>query len=91
MLYDDFSKFTRDQEHLISIHGLNYLEGSLMMNHNSPNNWRSSFFSVSDQSKIASLLTTHKILYCLEVVKHYDDQTGDTVDEVLSIPTIHIK
>ncbi|XP_019151574.1 PREDICTED: cytokinin dehydrogenase 3-like [Ipomoea nil] len=83
MLYDDFSKFTRDQEHLISIHGLNYLEGFLMMNHTSPNNWRSSFFSLSDQSKIASLFTQHGLLYCLEVVKHYDDRTGSTVDQEL--------
>ena len=82
MLYHDFSAFTTDQEHLISINGLDYVEGSLIMHHSPPNNWRSSFFSPSDQMKINSLLTKHGIIYCLEVVKYYDDHTIDTVDEV---------
>ncbi|XP_052183274.1 cytokinin dehydrogenase 3-like [Diospyros lotus] len=72
MLYEDFSSFTRDQEHLISIDGPDYVEGSLIMNQSPPNNWRSSFFSPSDQSRISSLLTKHTIIYCLEVVKYYD-------------------
>ncbi|CBI37290.3 unnamed protein product, partial [Vitis vinifera] len=29
MFYDKYSKFSRDQKHLISINGLDYLEGSL--------------------------------------------------------------
>lgn len=82
MLYHDFSTFTRDQEHLISINGLDYVEGSLIMDKSTPNNWRSSFFSPSDQSKIASLITKHGIIYCLEVVKYYGDLTVNTVDEV---------
>lgn len=83
MLYNDFSAFTRDQEHLISIIGLDYVEGSLIMHQSSSNNWRSSFFSPNDQSKIASLLSKHGIIYYLEVVKYYDDLTIDSVDEVL--------
>lgn len=85
MLYEDFSIFTRDQEYLISKHDglLEYLEGSLIMQQSPPNNWRSSFFSPSDQSKISSLLSKQGIIYCLEVVKYYDDQTADTVDNEL--------
>ncbi|KAG2712890.1 hypothetical protein I3760_04G147300 [Carya illinoinensis] len=87
MLYNDFSAFTRDQEHLISFNGrkqknaVNYLEGSLLMSQGPhPNNWRSSFFSLSDHSKIISLLTKYGILYCLEVVKFYDDHTLASMD-----------
>lgn len=84
MLYDDFSKFTKDQEHLISIHnnGLDYVEGSLIMEQSSLNNWRSSFYSPSNQTKIASLLSKNKIMYCLEIVKYYDDQNANTIDKV---------
>ncbi|KAA8523254.1 hypothetical protein F0562_009677 [Nyssa sinensis] len=85
MLYHDFSAFTRDQEHLISINGLDYVEGSLIMQQSPPNNWRSSFFSLSDQSRIASLSTKHGIIYCLEVVKYYDDLTVDNIDEELQV------
>ncbi|GMH18078.1 hypothetical protein Nepgr_019919 [Nepenthes gracilis] len=91
MLYDDFSSFTRDQEQLISIHGdkdgmlegLNYLEGSIIMHQSPPNNWRSSFFSPSHQSKIASLATPNGIIYCLEVAKYYDDSNSYTIDKEL--------
>lgn len=88
MLYNDFTAFTRDQELLISINGrhesnaLDYLEGSLLMDHGSPDNWRSSFFPPKHHPKITSLITNHRIIYCLEVVKHYDDQTQNTVDKV---------
>ncbi|GFY98468.1 cytokinin oxidase/dehydrogenase 6 [Actinidia rufa] len=81
MLYHDFSSFTRDQEHLISIHGLDYVEGSLIMHQSPPNNWRSSFFSLSDQSKINSLVSKHGLIYYLEVVKYYDDLNINNVDE----------
>ncbi|XP_027769668.1 cytokinin dehydrogenase 3-like [Solanum pennellii] len=85
MLYDDFSKFTKDQEYLISIHNnrLDYVEGSLIMEQSSLNNWRSSFYSPSNQTKIISLLSQNKIMYCLEMVKYYDDHTAKTIDEEL--------
>lgn len=83
MLYDDFSAFSQDQEHLISINGaLDYLEGSLITLHSPPNNWRSSFFAKSDYPTISSLLSKNGIVYCIEVVKYYDDLTRYTVDEV---------
>ncbi|KAL5572470.1 hypothetical protein UlMin_022067 [Ulmus minor] len=89
MLYSDFSAFTRDQERLISINGrrdnnaLDYLEGSLLMNQGSPNNWRSSFFPTTVLSRIISKVLDNKIVYCLEVAKYYDDHSGKSVDKVL--------
>ncbi|KAE8675039.1 Cytokinin dehydrogenase 5 [Hibiscus syriacus] len=89
MLYNDFTAFTRDQELLISRNGrrdsnaLDYVEGSVLMDQSSPGRWRSSFFPPKDHKRIASLITNHGIIYCLEVVKHYDDQNEDTVDKDL--------
>ncbi|GAB2267726.1 Cytokinin dehydrogenase [Dionaea muscipula] len=93
MLYDDFVAFTRDEEQLISVHGdkegvfngLNYVEGSLIMHQSPPNNWRSSFFSSSDVSRITSLDVPHGIIYCLEVVKYYDDHdvSNNAIDKEL--------
>ncbi|KAI7988392.1 Cytokinin dehydrogenase 3 [Camellia lanceoleosa] len=83
MLYHDFSSFTRDQEHLISINGgLDYLEGFVVANQNPPNNLRLSFFSPSDQLKINSLVDKHGVIYCLEVITYYDDLTIDAVEKV---------
>ncbi|XP_021715113.1 cytokinin dehydrogenase 3-like [Chenopodium quinoa] len=89
MLYDDFSTFTRDQEHLISLygnyqelininHGLNYVEGSIILQQSDPNNWRSSFFSSNDQARITSLNVPNGVLYFLEVAKFYYDHDDDT-------------
>lgn len=86
MIYEDFSTFTKDQEYLISIDkGLDYVEGSVIVQQSPSNNWRSSFFSSSHQAKITSLISKRGIIYYLEVVKYYDDQTADTVDEVITI------
>ncbi|CAJ2649886.1 unnamed protein product [Trifolium pratense] len=68
LLYSDFSAFTKDQERLISMKGskqnseLDFLEGMLLMQQGSINNWRSSnFFPLSDHSRIASLINKHSI------------------------------
>ncbi|XP_051131879.1 cytokinin dehydrogenase 3-like [Andrographis paniculata] len=86
LLYSDFSTFTRDQEHLISCKkGPDYVEGSLITPQSPPNNWRSSFYSSSQLSKITSFLKRkkngHGLLYSIEFVKYYDKQTADTIDE----------
>lgn len=92
MLYNDFSAYARDQERLISVNGrkqsnaLDYLEGSLLINQGSPNNWRSSFFPQSTYSRIISLVTKHGIIYSLEVAKYYDQHTETTVDKVHTCP-----
>lgn len=102
MLYDNYSTFTRDQEHLISLYGnyqdlidvndgLDYVEGSLIMHNVDPNNWRSSFFTPNDQDRIASLNSPNGILYFLEVAKYYyhDDDANDTnIDKVISTTSI---
>ncbi|KAL6274480.1 hypothetical protein ACE6H2_025172 [Prunus campanulata] len=91
MLYNDFSAYARDQERLISVNGrkqsnaLDYLEGSLLINQGSPNNWRSSFFPRSTYSRIISLVTKHGIIYSLEVAKYYDQHTETTVDKELEL------
>ncbi|PIN10048.1 Proteins containing the FAD binding domain [Handroanthus impetiginosus] len=83
LLYSDFSMFTRDQEHLISpsmINGPDYVEGSLITDHSPPNNWRSSFYSSSHQSKIHSLLQKNQgLLYSIELVKYYHDKNADSI------------
>ncbi|KAJ4708657.1 Cytokinin dehydrogenase [Melia azedarach] len=91
MLYSDFSTFTRDQEYLISMNGrrqnqaLDYLEGSLLMDQGSPDNWRSSFFPQSDHSRIISQVKRHRIIYCLEVAKYYDEHTKNIVGKELQL------
>ncbi|KAK4396909.1 Cytokinin dehydrogenase 3 [Sesamum angolense] len=90
LLYSDFSIFTRDQEHLISSTVDNpspdYVEGSLITHQSPPNNWRSSFYTPSHRSKIASLLKSKKgLLYSIELVKYYDDQTADAIDQELEV------
>ncbi|KAK3033326.1 hypothetical protein RJ639_034173 [Escallonia herrerae] len=85
MFYSNFSAFSKDQEHLISTKGLDYVEGSLTGDDNHPNNWRSPFFSPADQSRIASLFTKYEVIYGMEVVKYYYDLSVDTVDEELQM------
>ncbi|KAK7329686.1 hypothetical protein VNO77_23861 [Canavalia gladiata] len=91
VLYSDFSAFTKDQERLISINGrkqktaLDFLEGVLLMHQGPINNWRSSFFPLSDHRRIASLIAKHNILYCLEVAKYYDDQSEKNVNKEIQV------
>ncbi|KAL0337282.1 UNVERIFIED_CONTAM: Cytokinin dehydrogenase 3 [Sesamum calycinum] len=88
LIYNDFTMFTRDQEHLIStnINGPNYVEGSLITDQSPPNNWRSSFYSPSDQAKILSLLRAKQgLLYSIEVVKYYDNTNIDTIDQEVEL------
>ncbi|KAK4415690.1 Cytokinin dehydrogenase 3 [Sesamum alatum] len=81
LIYSNFSTFTRDQEHLISINSPNYVEGILITNENTTNQWRSSFSSPSNQSDIVALLKKQGILYSIELVKYYDNQTASTIDK----------
>ncbi|XP_022960994.1 cytokinin dehydrogenase 2-like [Cucurbita moschata] len=87
MLYTNFSAFTSDQELLISnngkekSNGLNYLEGLLLLELKAPDN--SSFYPLPDQPKISSLISQYGIVYVLEVVKYYDQQSAGSVDQNL--------
>ncbi|KAL4296526.1 hypothetical protein GQ457_12G022410 [Hibiscus cannabinus] len=85
LLYSDFAAFSKDQEFLISKNdmndetALNYVEGSLLLSQASLD----PFFSPEDQPRIVDLITKSGIVYSLEIVKHYDDQSKPTVDKDL--------
>lgn len=88
VLYSNFSEFTHDQEFLISLHGkpasekFDYVEGFVIVDEGLINNWRSSFFSPSNPVKISSLGGANGgVLYCLEIVKNYDESSAGTLDE----------
>lgn len=85
LLYSNFSTFTRDQEHLISSNAPNYVEGFIITNENTANQWRSSFSSPSNQFDVVSLLRNNKVLYAIELVKYYDNQTAPTIDKVRTL------
>ncbi|EPS70139.1 hypothetical protein M569_04624, partial [Genlisea aurea] len=74
LIYNDFRNFTKDQEHLISTttNVPNYVEGSIITSHSPANNWRSSYYSPTQLSKIASLLreTPTGLLYSIEIVMY---------------------
>ncbi|KAK4771045.1 hypothetical protein SAY87_031577 [Trapa incisa] len=85
VLYSDFSTFTADQEHLISLHGGNqkfdYVEGFVIVDEVLTNTWRSSFFSPRNPVKISSLGSSDSVLYCLEVIKNYHESNADSMDQ----------
>ncbi|KAJ6336222.1 hypothetical protein OIU78_012754 [Salix suchowensis] len=87
VLYSNFSTFTRDQEHLISLHGnptsrkFDYVEGFVIVDEGLINNWRSSFFSPRNPVKISSIAGNGGVLYCLEITKNYDESTAGTIDQ----------
>ena len=91
VLYSNFSTFTRDQEHLISLHGnptsrkFDYVEGFVIVDEGLINNWRSSFFSPRNPVKISSIAGNGGVLYCLEITKNYDESAGDASDQVKSL------
>ncbi|XP_047333652.1 cytokinin dehydrogenase 3-like [Impatiens glandulifera] len=72
LMYSDFSAYIRDQENLITSNddGLNYVEGSVIMDYSHPISWETSFSPI-EVSRIKTLLTQHKILYCIEAIKYY--------------------
>ncbi|CAN7119598.1 unnamed protein product [Brassica rapa subsp. narinosa] len=87
ILYSDFSAFTRDQERLISMANdlrVDFLEGQLMMSNGIVD---TSFFPLSDQTRVASLVNEHRIIYVLEVAKYYDTTTLPIIDQVIDTLT----
>ncbi|XP_024030307.1 cytokinin dehydrogenase 5 isoform X2 [Morus notabilis] len=87
VLYSNFSSFTKDQEFLISLHGLpasqrfDYVEGFVIVDEGLINNWRSSFFSPRNPVKLSSINADGGVLYCLEITKNYDESTAETIDQ----------
>jgi len=60
--------------------GVDFLEGQLMMSNGFVD---TSFFPLSDQTRVASLVNDHRIIYVLEVAKYYDRTTLPIIDQVL--------
>ncbi|XP_061361756.1 cytokinin dehydrogenase 3-like [Gastrolobium bilobum] len=88
LLYNDFSAFSGDQEHLISFNGRNetnaadYVEGELLLNQPPLD---LSFYPPLDQPRITSLVTQNSIIYILELVKYYDNNSQEHVDEEVEL------
>ncbi|XP_058729393.1 cytokinin dehydrogenase 3-like [Vicia villosa] len=84
LLYTNFSTFSEDQEQLISFNGINetnapnYVEGMLLLNQQPLD---LSFYPEIDRSRITSLITEHNIIYVIELVKYYDDNSEDHIDQ----------
>ncbi|RDX64778.1 Cytokinin dehydrogenase 3, partial [Mucuna pruriens] len=84
LLYNDFSTFSGDQEHLISVNGRNetnaadYVEGFLLLNQPPLD---LSFYPAPDQPRITSLVSQYGIIYIIELVKYYDNSSQQHVDE----------
>ncbi|MBA0676470.1 hypothetical protein Goari_017946, partial [Gossypium aridum] len=87
VLYSNFSAFTSDQEHLISLHAepsnqkFDYVEGFVIVDEGLINNWRSSLLSPQNPVKISTLFPSGGVLYCLEIAKNYHESTAQTIDQ----------
>ncbi|PON48726.1 Cytokinin oxidase [Trema orientale] len=88
LLYNDFSAFSRDQEHLISMNGrmekngVDYLEGFLLMRQGP---FDLSFYPEPDQLRITTLVNQTGIVYLIELAKYYDATTQNSVDKDLQL------
>ena len=85
MLYSDFSKFTRDQEYLISsMDQFDYIEGFVVINRTGLlNNWRSSF-NPKEPLQASKFNSDGKIFYCLEIAKYFNLDEIDFMNKVRS-------
>lgn len=93
LFYNDFSTFSRDQEYLISFDKKNdtnaadYVEGMLLLNQPPLD---LSFYPAPDQPRITSLVTQYGIIYIIELVKNYDDDSQAHVQEVIKFKIIFV-
>ncbi|KAL3585294.1 hypothetical protein D5086_012161 [Populus alba] len=80
-LYDEFSKFSNDQEHLISKNSFDYIEGLVIINRTGLlNNWRSSF-NPKDPLQASQFISEGKTLYCLEIAKYFNPNESDAMNQ----------
>ncbi|GAB4827792.1 Cytokinin dehydrogenase 6 [Ancistrocladus abbreviatus] len=82
VVYSDFSAFTKDQELLISMEKtFDYIEGFVIINRTGLlNNWRSSF-NPQDPVQANKFNSDGRILFCLELAKHYKFEELDLVNQ----------
>ncbi|KAA8517165.1 hypothetical protein F0562_017458 [Nyssa sinensis] len=89
VLYSDFSTFSKDQEHLISLeNSFDYIEGFVIINRTGfLNNWRSSF-NPKDPVQASQFNSDGRTLFGLEIAKYFNpDETiimNQKVDSLLS-------
>lgn len=83
VLYDEFSKFSNDQERLISSKdSFDYIEGLVIINRTGLlNNWRSSF-NPKDPLQASRFTSEGKTLYCLEIAKYFSPDESDIMNQV---------
>lgn len=83
MLYSDFSKFSRDQEYLISAENtFDYIEGMVIKNRvNLINSWQSSF-NPQDPERVSQFKSDDKLLFCLELGKNFNADKTDIIYQV---------
>ncbi|XP_030495954.2 cytokinin dehydrogenase 6 [Cannabis sativa] len=84
VLYSDFETFTREQESLITQdqnNSFDYIEGFVIINRTGLlNNWRSSF-NPHDPSQASQFNSDGKTLFCLELVKYFNKDNIDMVNQ----------
>ncbi|KAJ6425926.1 hypothetical protein OIU84_026493 [Salix udensis] len=82
VLYDEFSKFSNDQERLISSKdSFDYIEGLVIINRTGLlNNWRSSF-NPKDPLQASRFISEGKTLYCLEIAKYFNPDESDIMNQ----------
>ncbi|XP_061954216.1 cytokinin dehydrogenase 1 [Populus nigra] len=82
VLYDEFSKFSNDQERLISSKdSFDYIEGLVIINRTGLlNNWRSSF-NPKDPLQASRFISEGKTLYCLEIAKYFSPDESDIMNQ----------
>ena len=83
MLYSEFSKFTSDQERLISSkNSFDYIEGFVTINRTGLlNNWRSSF-NPKDPLQASKFKSDGRTLYCLEMALYLNPEESDIMKQV---------
>ncbi|RDX68502.1 Cytokinin dehydrogenase 4, partial [Mucuna pruriens] len=87
LLYSDFAVFSKDEEHLISFNQRNdtnaadFMEGQLLLNQPPLD---LSFYPASDQPRITSLVTQYGIIYIIELVKYYDNNSQARVKQAVA-------
>ncbi|KAF3535484.1 hypothetical protein F2Q69_00019474 [Brassica cretica] len=52
-----------------------------MLDRGPPDNWRSTYYPPSDHLRIVSMIKRYRVIYCLEVVKYYDETSQNSVNE----------
>ncbi|KAH7557263.1 hypothetical protein JRO89_XS11G0091200 [Xanthoceras sorbifolium] len=82
VLYSEFSIFSSDQEHLISLeNSFDYVEGFVLINRTGLlNNWRSSF-NPKDPLQASQFSSDGKILYCLEMALYFNPDDSNIMNE----------